>query len=45
MKQQGGFVELTGIEYTKDMHKQDCERLGYLITRAPQSWCFVEELK
>ena len=36
------FAEMFGEPYTQEEYKKQCERFGFVLTKAPQSWCYVE---
>lgn len=36
------LIEMIRAPYTEKDYREDCKRLGYCITKAPQSWCYVE---
>lgn len=36
------FAELFGNQYSMEKYQEDCEKFGYVLTKTPQSWCYVE---
>ena len=36
------LIEMIRSTYTEEDYREDCKRLGYCITKAPQSWCYAE---
>lgn len=36
------FPEMFGKPYSKETYREDYKKLGYALTKAPQSWCYVE---
>ena len=36
------FAEIFGKPYTQEEYKTQCERFGFTLTKAPQSWQFIE---
>lgn len=38
------FASSMGRDYPKKRYIERCKQYGYLITKAPQSWCYCEEV-
>lgn len=37
------FAEIFGGPYTQEDYKKQCERFGFVLTKAPQNFCYIEE--